>query len=364
MKRRAIMVVMNSLHTDARVQRAAEALSKEYELLVVGINTPCNDIKTYKQKIIRVNVDSGIKRYLYFEKKVKKILNKEEYELFYAHDYFSASLVSWVKKKKPKIKVVYDSHELIIPEKNIKLNLRNYFFYMLEKEAISCADLVFCASEARARIMEKHYGCSSIIPIENISELERVNDSFSKNLCMKYREFFEKPGVTLVYAGVLYRGRKIDKLIDIVNKQPSAKLLIIGDGPDLERLKVIAFEKIVDRVCFTGTLPYKYLSVLLEKSDIGYISYPVDSLNNKYCAPNKIFEYASVRLPMISPWNPTIEEFFTTYKIGCIGNDLEEAFIEVSKSLAMYKENCVSFSKIRNWKQQEQVLLDSIKQLF
>lgn len=364
MRKRAFMVVMNALHMDARVQRAANALAKEYDLTVVGINHSC-DGKDFAQLVIRDETNNGILRYIKYQQEVKKVLRKEKIDLFYAHDYFSARLVAWIKKKQPKVKVVYDSHELIIPEKGKPINKRNYFFYIGEKSAIKNADMVICASEARSIIMSKHYQMDKPpLPIENISELPYVSDEFTVSLEQKYNSFFEKKGLTLVYAGVLYAGRKIDELIKVVKNTPNSKLLIIGDGPDMDNLKRIANENIPERVCFTGSIPYNYLAVLLKKCDIGYISYATDTLNNLYCAPNKIYEYASVELPMIANENPTIEKFFKCYGIGCINQDLESSFRTVSDNIDLYKKKCNEFTIKKTWKEQAEKLLVEVNKLF
>lgn len=362
-KKKAIMVVMNALDTDARVQRAAAALENLFDLTLIGVGKGCGE-PSFNQVILNLNNGNGILRFFDYLNKVKKYLIDNYFDFFYAHDYFSAALVGWVRKRFPKTVIVYDSHELIFPAKGFSQSIRDAFFGHYEKKAINDANLVICASNERASLMKEYYKLMELpLIIENISQLPIVEDDFSKELLDNADKIINSPGDILVYAGVLSPGRKIDSLIHIVAERPDTNLLIIGGGPDRERLESIAAEKIAGRFHFTGSVPYKYMGVLLKQCDVGYISYPTDSLNNTYCASNKIYEYASVNLPMIAPDNPTIRKFFVNFSIGVIDSDLGRAFDKVRQSIQTYKKNCEDFTETHQWSQTAKVLTEAVESL-
>ena len=362
-KKRVIMAVMNALDTDARVQRAAKALEDLYDLTLIGVGKGCGE-QSFDQVVLDINNRNGVLRFFDYVNKIKKYLKNDQFDVFYAHDYFSAALVSWVRRRFPKTVIVYDSHELIFPALGFSQSKRDAFFSHFEKEAIKNANLVICASDERASLMKDYYHMSeSPLVIENISQLPIVEDEISQELLHNADKIIKSPEVILVYAGVLSPGRKIDSLIDIVAERPDTKLLIIGGGPDRERLESIATEKIADRFHFTGSVPYKYMGILLNKCDVGYISYPTDSLNNTYCASNKIYEYASVNLPMIAPENPTIRKLFEEYSIGVIGSDLGQAFDEVRYNIQEYKKNCARFTEMHPWSRKATILTQEIESL-
>ncbi len=364
MKKKAIMVVMNTLHTDARVQRAAIALCDLFELTVVGVNKDCGE-QLFQQYILDISADNGVLRYYEYIRKVKHYLRTHEFDVFYSHDYFSAALATWVKNKYPRKIVIYDSHELIFPAEGFSTNRRDSFFRLFEKNAIKRADLVVCASSERCALMKKYYRMEKeALVIENISLLPIVDDEYSKNIKTNVDEALGINKYILVYAGALMAGRKIDRLISIVSKRMDTALLIIGDGPDRERLDSLAEKEIPGRYYFTGGLPYKYMGALLQNCDVGYISYPTDSLNNTFCAPNKVYEYASVNLPMIALDNPTIRNFFDEYSIGVINEDLGAAFDTVIENLEQYKNYCKLFTDTHQWSNKVTQLKDSIKSLF
>jgi len=363
MRKKAIMVVMNVLDTDARVQRAARALEECVDITVIGIGKSSGE-QMYAQILLSINSRIGIFRYFEYLRKVKRFLRRNIFDIFYAHDYFSAALVSWVRRKFPKTVIIYDSHELIFPAKGFSNSKRDAFFSYFEKKAIKSANLVICASTERASLMKDYYQMSeSPLVIENISQLEIIQDNNSQGYLDKANGILRSNGLILVYAGVLSQGRKIDSLIDIVEERSYTKLLIIGGGPERQRLEMIASEKIPGRYYFTGSIPYKYMGILLKECDVGYISYPTDSLNNTYCASNKIYEYASVALPMIATNNPTINSLFEEYSIGVIDSNLGNAFDKIISNIEGYKNNCIKFTDSHQWSEKAAQLVRTIEEL-
>ena len=366
MKRTALMVVMNRLDTDARVKRAAEALSDSFNLQVVGVNIASGSDK-YAEIILHNKYKRRILKYFEFVSSVKKIINKEakNLSLVYLHDYYTAYLVKWLKRKYPGIKVVYDAHEVIIPEQGKKQAKREKFFYTFEKNAVKLCDLFICASPIRAVLLMNHYHLNTMpLSIENISELPLVVDDISNGILNDIDQAIGLENNILVYAGAITISRKIEKLVEIIEKNPMAKLLVVGDGEYRKNLEEICSSKIAGRFYFTGGVPYKYLGAILKKCAVGFISYPNDTLNNTYCAPNKIYEYASVCLPMIAPPNVTLDKFFEKYSIGVTGEDLSKAFSDVFSDIPAYKENCQIFSEQNPWAKQKGILLDAVLNLY
>ena len=69
--------------------------------------------------------------------------------MFFANDFYCAELVPWIMRRNRKVHVVYDAHELYIPQDDQPLNKRYTFFYKKEKRAIKEADLVICANKEK-----------------------------------------------------------------------------------------------------------------------------------------------------------------------------------------------------------------------
>lgn len=72
-----------------------------------------------------------------------------------------------------------------------------------------------------------------------------------------------KPGneAVFVFVGRLVWWKGVDILIDaFAQTEPSARLLIIGDGPERENLEAQSADRVPDRVSFTGFLPQPEIS--------------------------------------------------------------------------------------------------------
>lgn len=360
---KTLMIVYNSLATDARVRRSAEALTELGEVKLIGIDVDCK-YKNVDSEVILLKAKHNVLRYFEFIFRAKRRIRKIDFDLFFANDFYCAELVPWIKRRNKNAHIVYDAHELYIPQDGKPLNRRFDFFYKKEKRAINEADLVICANTERASIMRKHFGLTSLpTVIRNISQLPLTKDSISIRYEKATEAFFKLPGITLVYAGVLSSARKIETLIEIAENEINTKLLIIGEGQHRSSLEQKASKSLGKRVLFTGSIPYTYLSVLLSKCDIGYLFYPTDILNNIYCAPNKIYEYSSVRLPMIANANPTVRNILSESGIGVASDDLLSAYRIVAGDLEGYKNRCDIFNDNNKWEDEREELIRSIRGL-
>lgn len=361
------MIVYNQLKTDARVLRAADALKKEFDITLIGLGDG-----TFSKDGVRVVEFSltkkiGMLKYTEFCQKVIKYLKRIEYEILYAHDFYSAIFVDLANRKNKRM--VYDAHELFIPQNGVKMSLRDKFYYQLEKKAIKKADKLICALSERGEVMKGHFNlkaCPHVV--RNISVLQVYDDENSRMLTQQCREFFKKAGSTLVYAGALTRGRRLEKLFELVRwSKNNIKVLIIGSGEATDELKTIAEKEIPKRYFFTGNIPYAYMGVLLEKCDIGFLNYPATNLNNTYCASNKIYEYASVGLPMIAGYNPTLKKILEENQIGMVedqdADNLGECLDWVIAHLEDMKKNCADFIICNTWEKEAESLKHYLKDL-
>ncbi len=95
------------------------------------------------------------------------------------------------------------------------------------------------------------------------------------------------------------------------------KLKLIGDGPDLlSYIELIKKNELEDRVIFKGIVPYSELLNESKNSKLGIVVYKMEGLNNYYCSPNKIYEYAQLKIPMLMSAQPFLKKIIKDYKIG------------------------------------------------
>jgi glycosyltransferase involved in cell wall biosynthesis len=79
----------------------------------------------------------------------------------------------------------------------------------------------------------------------------------------------------------------------------AARLLIVGRGPERERLEALAAELgITDSIEWTGVLPESRVPPALARMDIAVAPYP--ALPDFYFSPLKLFEYMAAGLPVVT----------------------------------------------------------------
>jgi len=108
---------------------------------------------------------------------------------------------------------------------------------------------------------------------------------------------------TLVYAGTVSPRHQLDQAIQALSslkdEMPDLRLKIIGDGPDLPRLKSLAKEnQIEEKVDFQGVVSMVKVPELLGQCDAALASYSDDDFGN-LVFPTKAVEALMVGLPVL-----------------------------------------------------------------
>lgn len=163
----------------------------------------------------------------------------------------------------------------------------------LEKLAIKRADVVAVMSPAnKAFFCEYHPGISA--PIIVIPPWAAPND-LSVGIVAK------RPVFTAVFGGQLVKGRGVDTLLDAARQLQidgvEIRIIIAGEGPDLEALSRRAQQLDLQNTEFVGMLPRKEYRTMLRSAHVG-IAVTVAGVSPP-SFPSKIVEYCANALPVI-----------------------------------------------------------------
>lgn len=315
MRPRMLMAVYNDLATDARVQRSAEALAKAFDLLVIHTGKPYR-AETYETLSVDLrNQASAWQKYSQFGKALKQAATKFQPKIVYAHDYFCA-LWGWQSARRTRAKLVYDAHELIIPEKGLHYGLRDRLFQRLEAWTVKRTKLVVAANMPRAMRMVRHYRLPNLpLIVRNVPEPFEMPERTRTD-----------EGFVLLYQGDLSLSRGLGKFVEALAILPDwVRLRFVGDGPDREVLETLVMDMNLGyRVTFTGKLPFTALPEEMANADVGLLSYVATDANNVFCAPNKVYEYAQAGLPMVAVGSRYLVDWVESSEIG-LGVLTEEA---------------------------------------
>ncbi len=359
MNRRNLVVHNGSLENDGRVLRSLDLLSAVYssdDNIVV-----CKSGKGYSGSFTVCEVDSLLCNIPLIGNFIWSLFAavavRGRYNTVYIHDYLSLIFMIFIGVfVKAKVKI-YDAHEIILKDESGYSNYKGYW-RNLEKRYIEDFNCVICANAERALYVEDYYGLK-VIPIVIPNFLE----AFVENTTAPH---VSVPPV-FVYQGALTKDRELHRFFDFIAKLDfEFKLKIIGAGPEEFYLQRYA-EKlgIAASVEWVGRVSRSVLYDMLVQADFGVIYYDHKGLNTRMCAPNKIFEYAAMGLPVITSSQQSLFNVVTKNKLGVvIGRSEEVGFKEldcVINDYEYFSKKSLDFARVNSWSLRRPVLIDELK---
>ncbi len=377
--KKIFMPVYNEIDYDGRVLRAAECLSEKHSVTVFSVNSHNGYINpNFSLRTVSLSWFSsrGMLRWAYYSLLLLITALRTRPDIVYAHDYFpvySARLAAALTGAL----LVYDAHELIIPQEGVTLGRRNRFFYRLEKRCLPRAALVIAASPERAELMCQHYGLAETpLAINNITPAPK--DTPGREDALRRYPALERARdglIRLVSQGYISADRAVVASIAALAQLPeNVELVLVGGGPpdDIAAMHAAIAEYGVERrVIYLGRVPRDHLHDIMQCCDIGIVYYYTRSLNQLYCAPNKIYEYAQAGLPMISSCQPPLrrvqEKYGISELIGCSGDeqtrlisDLVKASQTIAADLDGYRKMIPAFLAENRWENEAERLLAAV----
>ena len=148
-----------------------------------------------------------------------KWMQKQNFDAVHCHDLDTLQIGLRLKKRQ-RIKLVYDAHEIYISMIQRDLTrLLTPFYKKLEREAAALVDHLIVAEDTYIPYFEKT-GYSNISTVLNTKPLISTAYVPSKN-----------PVFTLAYIGTLSRPRFLLELVEVSQEIKNIKLIIAGIGP-------------------------------------------------------------------------------------------------------------------------------------
>jgi len=99
----------------------------------------------------------------------------------------------------------------------------------------------------------------------------------------------------LLYQGLLRPDRDFSKVLETAEQRSNTIIVIMGC--DCGMIK--QYRKICPKLIYIPPIPSPYHLSVTKAADVGLAVYLPDSLNNTYCAPNKIWEYSKYGLAIL-----------------------------------------------------------------
>ncbi|MCD6406036.1 MAG: glycosyltransferase [Planctomycetes bacterium] len=214
----------------------------------------------------------------------------------------------------PEAQVIYDSHELFpyqFPSGNHQRRWRS-----LEARYISRADAVITVNPSSASHIAHSYGVTPPTVIYN-SYRGSSDASVTEE---EFLTLFEAPrdGFRVLFQGAFTPQRNLENLVRAFSLvEPSLRLFLLGAGKLEARLRAIVKRQRLRNVHFGGWVPQNRLLAFTAHAHLGVIPYDGSRLiNNRYCTPNKLFEFIEALVPVCSARLPEVTRIIESNGIG------------------------------------------------
>lgn len=229
-----------------------------------------------------------------------------------------------------RVKVIYDDHELPNEDDPLQLKLWQWF----EQKLMARSEYVIFANRERKEYFEKHNKMRLLnsayllnLPYfqEDCSSDQRINDI--KALKKRKEDLHIR---LIIHQGTISRERGRDTLARFSKFLPDTiRILIVGIGEGEYRTFIQEFGLDENKFLFAGVVPYSVLNQYWSLADASIIMYMPTYLNNKLCAPNRLYISFKHALPIIvNKANPVLKNFVTENGCGLFIEDLNEKNIE------------------------------------
>jgi glycosyltransferase involved in cell wall biosynthesis len=265
--------------------------------------------------------------------------------------------------------VVYRAHELW-PEAQAKVRFAR-FWRSLERTLVPfCAEVV-TPDEDRSAIYNEELGARRPpVTVHNCPPLRpRVEST-------RLRDELARRGVTfstiVLYQGLIDSMRCIEEIVEGSRRFDEGVVLVIlgsGFGPWAAPAERLASH---DRIVVLPKVPYDEVPAYTASADVGVMLYRNDCRNNYLCAPNKLFEYMMMGLPVIAPRFPGMVRLVEGKGVGICVDPHEPAEIAAAVNAlaadaerrARMRANGLRLARERyNWENEFQPLLRCYRSL-
>lgn len=150
----------------------------------------------------------------------------------------------------------------------------------------------------------------------------------------------------ILYQGQIYKERNLISVAKAMNfLSKDFVLLLLGNDRDGSLETLLSVNPNLIHIPFVT--PPDHLNIT-SHAYIGIATYDDSSLNNVFCAPNKIYEYSGFGIPMLCRDIPGLKYTVETTRAGiCVDTDdsnkIIDAIVEMDKSYEMFSKNAVDF---------------------
>lgn len=298
----------------------------------------------------------------YFEFAFRVVAKYRKVEVWHCNDYEAFVIGIMAKIIRPKLKLVYDCHELE-SHRNGKGAFMRVLIRTIEYVFIRWTHMVITVSPSIQAYYQKTFRLSFVALVRNLPNEMKVSTSntIREKLNLKNEQ------IVFLYQGMLGRGRGIEVLLGAFEdrKSTDAVIVFMGFGPLKEQIEEFARRN--ENIFFIPAVAYTEIPKYTGSADVGVNSVEPTCLSYKYSLPNKLFEYIQSEIPVMTNPLPDCAALVSEFKVGKVIPQWNSASINevvnglLEEDLSQYSVHLKLAKKVLNWEVEEKIFVEAYK---
>ena len=377
---RVCMVTFRNVRHIMRVRREAASLGSKHDVYVVdhvhgGGRGGFDGFEIRSLHLATRRLPSApafwALKYLEFLARATTAALATRADVYHGHDVVGA-FPAWIAARLRGAAFVYDAHELELDRTGpvtrswIGVLHRRFVLWLLQR-----ADRVISASEERSIFMVERYGLRTP-PLSIMNVTPRNGVAIGPPATWPHGP---PPGAARVifYQGVLVPGRGLEVMVGALKFLPQdIVLVVVGGGVAREPMLARAqADGTSARLWMVGPVPAEQVVSYARTAHAGIVIYRNTNYNNRYCAPNKLFDYCAAGIPVVGSDQPAIRRVIERFGAGALFDpedpqSLARAVLEVvgdEETRARMARNADRVRSELNWEGQAVRLLSLYDEL-
>lgn len=373
---KVISLLVTNFKNDNRVYRMAKSLSQHgFPTTVVAWKK--GDVAEKENfngvEVERVVVSSDNWKRLnliigaiqYFEFAFRVVSRYRKVDAWHCNDYEAFVIGVLAKITRPRLKLIYDCHELE-SHRNGKGALMRFTIRTIEKLFIPWTELVITVSPSIQEFYKRKYNLPFVALVRNLPNEMQISHTNT----LREKLGLKKSQMVFLYQGMLGKGRGIEVLLNAfeTRKTNDAVIVFMGFGALKELIEDYASRN--ENIFFIPAVSYAEIPMYTGSADVGVNSVEPTCLSYKYSLPNKLFEYIQSEIPVLTNPLPDCAALVNEYKVGRVipvwnVAAINEVVDEMMKEdLSLYQEHLKSAKKVLNWECEEKIFVEAYKRSF
>ena len=363
-----VLCVTNCICYDQRILKMASVLEElDTSVLIAGRghNKCCGkELVKFRTKRFRMLFKKGFLFYKFYNVRLFFFLLFHRFDIIIAND-LDTLPAAFLASKFTRSTLVYDSHECFteVPELTGRKFVRGVWL-TIEKVIFPHLKHVITVSDSISDYYFNKYGNRPVV-VRNVAPS-------SEHLLKMNRTDLNIPAnnIVLVMQGT---GINVDKgaeeLVEAVLQLENVNLLIIGSGDIVPELKKKAGS--THKILFIPKVNWETLMRYTKCADAGMCLEKDTNLNYRFSLPNKLFNYISAGIPVISSGMPEVRRLVEQYKSGIVISEVTSDGIvgaikvlsENREYLNKLKQNALLASLSVRWENEKEIVTDFYKNI-